>query len=148
MHIAATTVPKFSAGKELKDVISGAKKLPKLTIAAVQGVEDAGLKALGMDHGDPTVVDAFGLAGFVFLFFPILGFSVNVLTLFGLVLAIGIVVDDAIVVVEAVEHHIEHGLEPREVGREMWRGRRGSRGADPAARPVCRASRHVRTPSP
>ncbi len=41
------------------------------------------------------------------------GFSLNNLTLFGLVLAIGIVVDDAIVVVEAVEHHIEHGLEPR-----------------------------------
>ncbi len=43
-----------------------------------------------------------------------LGFSLNNLTLFGLVLAIGIVVDDAIVVVEAVEHHIEHGLSPRE----------------------------------
>ncbi|QEH34230.1 Efflux pump membrane transporter BepE [Aquisphaera giovannonii] len=42
------------------------------------------------------------------------GFSLNNLTLFGLVLAIGIVVDDAIVVVEAVEHHIEHGLAPRE----------------------------------
>jgi multidrug efflux pump len=44
----------------------------------------------------------------------LLGFSLNNLTLFGLVLAIGIVVDDAIVVVEAVEHHIEHGLAPRE----------------------------------
>ena len=43
-----------------------------------------------------------------------MGFSLNNLTLFGLVLAIGIVVDDAIVVVEAVEHHIEHGLPPRE----------------------------------
>ncbi|MCI0465184.1 MAG: efflux RND transporter permease subunit [Gemmataceae bacterium] len=42
-----------------------------------------------------------------------LGFSLNNLTLFGLVLAIGIVVDDAIVVVEAVEHHIENGLAPR-----------------------------------
>src|SRR5262249_6608177 len=42
-----------------------------------------------------------------------LGFSLNNLTLFGLVLAIGIVVDDAIVVVEAVEHHIENGLTPR-----------------------------------
>jgi multidrug efflux pump subunit AcrB len=41
------------------------------------------------------------------------GFSLNNLTLFGLVLAIGIVVDDAIVVVEAVEHHIEEGMEPR-----------------------------------
>jgi len=43
-----------------------------------------------------------------------MGFSLNNLTLFGLVLAIGIVVDDAIVVVEAVEHHIEHGMAPRE----------------------------------
>src|SRR4029079_15939036 len=43
----------------------------------------------------------------------IAGFSLNNLTLFGLVLAIGIVVDDAIVVVEAVEHHIEKGLSPR-----------------------------------
>ncbi len=43
-----------------------------------------------------------------------LGFSLNNLTLFGLVLAIGIVVDDAIVVVEAVEHHIEHGMSPRD----------------------------------
>ncbi len=43
-----------------------------------------------------------------------MGFSLNNLTMFGLVLAIGIVVDDAIVVVEAVEHHIEDGLAPRE----------------------------------
>jgi multidrug efflux pump len=42
-----------------------------------------------------------------------LGFSLNNLSLFGLVLAIGIVVDDAIVVVEAVEHHLEHGLSPK-----------------------------------
>ena len=43
-----------------------------------------------------------------------MGFSLNNLTLFGLVLAIGIVVDDAIVVVEAVEYHVEHGLSPRD----------------------------------
>ena len=48
-----------------------------------------------------------------FIFFPMLGFSVNTLSMFGLVLAIGIVVDDAIVVVEAVIHHMEHGLDPR-----------------------------------
>ena len=48
-----------------------------------------------------------------FVFFPIFGFSVNTLSLFGLVLAIGLVVDDAIVVVEAVERHIEDGLAPK-----------------------------------
>ena len=49
-----------------------------------------------------------------FAVFPLLGFSVNTLSLFGLVLAIGLVVDDAIVVVEAVEHHIEEGMTPRD----------------------------------
>ncbi len=49
-----------------------------------------------------------------FALFPALGFSLNTLTMFGLVLAIGIVVDDAIVVVEAVQHHIEKGMTPRE----------------------------------
>jgi hydrophobic/amphiphilic exporter-1 (mainly G- bacteria), HAE1 family len=47
-----------------------------------------------------------------FIIFPALGFSINTLSLFGLVLAIGLVVDDAIIVVEAVEHHIEEGMEP------------------------------------
>ena len=49
-----------------------------------------------------------------FLVFPLLGFSINTLSLFGLVLAIGLVVDDAIVVVEAVEHHIEEGMTPHD----------------------------------
>jgi HAE1 family hydrophobic/amphiphilic exporter-1 len=48
-----------------------------------------------------------------FAVFPLLGFSINTLSLFGLVLAIGLVVDDAIVVVEAVEHHIEQGMAPK-----------------------------------
>ena len=49
-----------------------------------------------------------------FAFFPLLGFSLNTIALMGLVLAIGIVVDDAIVVVEAVEHHIGQGMTPKE----------------------------------
>jgi hydrophobic/amphiphilic exporter-1 (mainly G- bacteria), HAE1 family len=48
-----------------------------------------------------------------FIFFPLFGFSINTLSLFGLVLAIGLVVDDAIVVVEGVERHIEEGLTPK-----------------------------------
>ncbi|MFB3907343.1 MAG: efflux RND transporter permease subunit [Candidatus Eisenbacteria bacterium] len=49
-----------------------------------------------------------------FIVFPLLGFSINTLSLLGMVLAIGIVVDDAIVVVEAVMHHIEEGLPPKQ----------------------------------
>jgi hydrophobe/amphiphile efflux-1 (HAE1) family protein/NodT family efflux transporter outer membrane factor (OMF) lipoprotein len=61
----------------------------------------------------PLITVPVSLIG-TFMFFPLLGFTVNVLTLFGLVLAIGIVVDDAIVVVEAVEQYIERGLSPKE----------------------------------
>src|SRR5262249_6928265 len=49
-----------------------------------------------------------------FVLFPVFGFSINTLSLFGLVLAIGLVVDDAIVVMEAVEHHIEEGMSPKD----------------------------------
>jgi HAE1 family hydrophobic/amphiphilic exporter-1 len=49
-----------------------------------------------------------------FVFFPLFGFSINTISLLALVLAIGLVVDDAIVVVEAVERHIEEGLAPKD----------------------------------
>src|SRR5437588_73067 len=61
----------------------------------------------------PIIAVPVSLIG-TFAVFPLLGFSINTLSLFGLVLAIGLVVDDAIVVVEAVEHHIEQGLSPRD----------------------------------
>ena len=61
----------------------------------------------------PMVAVPVSLIG-TFAVFPLLGFSLNTLSLLGLVLAIGIVVDDAIVVVEAVEHHMEHGMTPRD----------------------------------
>ena len=61
----------------------------------------------------PALAVPVSLVG-TFALFPMLGFSINTIALMGLVLAIGLVVDDAIVVVEAVEHHIEHGLSPKE----------------------------------
>ncbi|HEY9435814.1 MAG TPA: multidrug efflux RND transporter permease subunit [Blastocatellia bacterium] len=61
----------------------------------------------------PMIAVPVSLVG-TFAAFPMLGFSINTLSLFGLVLAIGLVVDDAIVVVEAVESHIEQGMSPRE----------------------------------
>ncbi len=61
----------------------------------------------------PMIAVPVSLVG-TFAVFPILGFTVNTLSLLGLVLAIGLVVDDAIVVVEAVEHHIEKGMTPRD----------------------------------
>jgi HAE1 family hydrophobic/amphiphilic exporter-1 len=61
----------------------------------------------------PAIAVPVSLIG-TFALFPVLGFSINTIALMGLVLAIGLVVDDAIVVVEAVEHHIEQGLSPRE----------------------------------
>ncbi|HKF55145.1 MAG TPA: multidrug efflux RND transporter permease subunit [Blastocatellia bacterium] len=61
----------------------------------------------------PLIAVPVSLIG-TFAVFPLLGFSINTLSLFAFVLAIGLVVDDAIVVVEAVEHHIEEGMSPRE----------------------------------
>jgi hydrophobic/amphiphilic exporter-1 (mainly G- bacteria), HAE1 family len=68
----------------------------------------------------PMIAVPVSLIG-TFAFFPALGFSINTLSLFGLVLAIGLVVDDAIVVVEAVEHHIEEGMAPREATLQAMR---------------------------
>ncbi len=53
-----------------------------------------------------------------FILFPLFGFSINTLSMFGLVLAIGLVVDDAIVVVEGVQRHIEEGLNPKDAARK------------------------------
>src|ERR1700689_3639869 len=53
-----------------------------------------------------------------FVVFPLFGFSINTLPMFGLVLAIGLVVDDAIVVVEGIQHHIEEGLAPPDAARK------------------------------
>jgi hydrophobic/amphiphilic exporter-1 (mainly G- bacteria), HAE1 family len=53
-----------------------------------------------------------------FVLFPLFGFSINTLSLFGLVLAVGLVVDDAIVVVEGVQRHIEEGLNPKDAARK------------------------------
>ena len=77
-----------------------------------------------------------------FAVFPLLGFSVNTLSLFGLVLAIGLVVDDAIVVVEAVEHHIEEGMAPRDATLQAMQEVSGpvvAHRADPRRRSSCRS---------
>ena len=98
---------------------------------------------------DPAVAVPVVVIG-TFAVMAALGFTLNNLTLFGLVLAIGIVVDDAIVVVEAVEHHIEHGLAPREATHQ-GDGRGGRRrsiaiapGAVGGVRPVRVHHRHHR----
>ena len=84
-----------------------------------------------------------------FVVFPLFGFSINTLSLFGLVLAIGLVVDDAIVVVEAVEHHIEEGLSPKERrlqgdGGDLGAGRRHRAGPGRGVHPDRVHPRHHR----
>lgn len=68
----------------------------------------------------PLVAIPVSLVG-TFVFFPLLGFSINIISLLGLVLAIGLVVDDAIVVVEAVQVNLERGLSPRKAAVEAMR---------------------------
>src|SRR5579859_4431204 len=65
----------------------------------------------------PTLAVPVSLIG-TFVLFPLFGFSINTLSMLGLVLAIGLVVDDAIVVVEGVQRHIEEGLAPKEAARK------------------------------
>ncbi len=65
----------------------------------------------------PMVAVPVSLVG-TFLLFPLFGFSLNTLSMFGLVLAVGLVVDDAIVVVEGVQRHIEEGLAPKDAARK------------------------------
>lgn len=68
----------------------------------------------------PLVAIPVSLIG-TFIFFPLLGFSINIISLLGLVLAIGLVVDDAIVVVEAAQVNIERGMKPHEAAMEAMR---------------------------
>jgi HAE1 family hydrophobic/amphiphilic exporter-1 len=68
----------------------------------------------------PTIAIPVSLIG-AFILFPLLGFTINVLSLLGLVLAIGIVVDDAIVVVEAVQVNMEKGMNPKEATNQAMR---------------------------
>ena len=100
----------------------------------------------------PIVAIPVSLIG-TFAVMAALGFSLNKLTLFGLVLAIGIVVDDAIVVVENVERNIAHGLSPREAAhRDHGRGRHGGHrhraGADRGVRADRLHPRHHRSVLP
>ena len=76
----------------------------------------------------PAIAVPVSLIG-TFAVFPFLSFSINTLSLFGLVLAIGLVVDDAIVVVEAVERHIERGLTPRDAASQAMKEVSGPVGA-------------------
>lgn len=68
----------------------------------------------------PLIAIPVSLIG-AFILFPVLGFTINIISLLGLVLAIGLVVDDAIVVVEAVEVNIAKGLSPKEAAAEAMR---------------------------
>ena len=106
----------------------------------------------------PLLAVPISLVG-TFIVFPLLGFSINTLSLFGLVLAIGLVVDDAIVVVEAVEHHIEGGMSPHDAtasapwkksAARSWPSRSSSRPSSfpPPSSPASPAVSTSSSPSP
>ena len=115
-------VPKFPAGLKMKTALD-------TTLAVTASMDDIKktlVEALilvlivvfiFLQNWRATLIPALAvpvsLVG-TFAFVPLFGFSLNTLSLFGLVLAIGLVVDDAIVVVEAIEHHIEEGLSPKD----------------------------------
>src|ERR1700730_12922271 len=98
-----------------RDVTEGIKEIVETLVIAVLLV--IGVVYLFLQGWRATLIPLLAvpvsLVG-TFLFFPMFGFSINTLSLFGLVLAIGLVVDDAIVVVESVERHIDEGLPPKE----------------------------------
>jgi HAE1 family hydrophobic/amphiphilic exporter-1 len=122
-------------------VTEGMKEIVETLLIASLLVTDGGLSvpARLARHADSAARGA-GFAVGTFMLFPLFGFSINTLSLFGLVLAIGLVVDDAIVVVEAVERHIEEGMAPKE-------GRLESDGGDfgPGHRHRAGSVRGVRT---
>jgi HAE1 family hydrophobic/amphiphilic exporter-1 len=99
-----TTAPVYAGIKEIVETLAEAIALVVLVVFIFLQSWRATLI--------PLLTVPVSLVG-AFAIFPLLGFSVNTLSLFGLVLAIGLVVDDAIVVVEAVEHHIEEGMDPK-----------------------------------
>jgi len=98
-----------------KSVTEGIKEIVKTLVAAVILVIIVVFVFLQGWRATliPALAIPVSLLG-TFAVFPLLGFSINTLSLFGLVLAIGLVVDNAIIVVEAVERHMEEGLSPRE----------------------------------
>src|ERR1044071_8311693 len=113
--IAVYQLPGSNAVDTTRSVKEGIKEIVETLLIAIVLV--VGVVYLFLQGWRSTLIPLLAvpvsLVG-TFVFFPLFGFSINTLSLFGLVLAIGLVVDDAIVVVEAVERHIEEGLSPKE----------------------------------
>lgn len=115
-------VPKFPAGLKMRTALDTTLAVTASMHDIVKTLVEAMILVLivvflFLQNWRATLIPALAvpvsLIG-TFAFFPLFGFSLNTLSLFGLVLAIGLVVDDAIVVVEAIEHHIEEGLSPKD----------------------------------